>query len=102
MEYDIDLIDICAPDYLLDHCNGEGEYLLAVTVGRNTRVHSVRAALIDEWNGLDPKHGDDGEEADFSAAIANAFRGQHPLARFGNVEDNDGEVYAYFRLTFTD
>lgn len=103
---DLCYIDTCLSCYVLDHCNGDNELLLGVTVNRASRVFEVKNLLHEEVRSLDvDKPGFDYDAA--HAAIDAAFKGAHPLKAWSKTlepsdpDDDTGEsVYSWFRLTW--
>lgn len=102
---EISHIDTCLSCYVLDHCNGDDELLLGVPVSRGSRMFQVRQSLRDEIEALSTdKPGFSYDAA--HAAVAEAFKGVHPLRAFDSrlEPDSDDETaetcYAWFRLSW--
>lgn len=100
-------VDTCLPCYVQDHCNGDDECLLGVPVTGSDRVWHVRQCLeFDAMRGGADSFPDDMSDAAILAAIADAWRGAHPLKAFDSsleraTDDDMGEsCYAWFRFTW--
>jgi hypothetical protein len=106
MAYSLDIahVDTCFPCYMLDHCNGDDEQLIGVAVSRGSRVHHVRAELLDEILACGDKLPEDVTESDIVAAVADCLKSLHPFAAWdSSLEkyDETGEsCYAWFLLTW--
>jgi hypothetical protein len=101
---DITHVDTCLPCYVLDHCNGDDEQLIGVAVSRGSRVHHVRAELLNEILAYGDKVPEGITEADIVAAVTDCLKGLHPFAAWDsslNADDESGEsCYAWFRLSW--
>lgn len=114
-EFSINLIDVCLPDYLCDHCNREGEVLLSISVRNNTTIASAKAMLRDELNNLwddripeeltSEKFANLLEEFMPEGSVRVAQDWKKALQYIDLSEEDDSEechdeCYAYFRLQF--
>ncbi|AEI71124.1 hypothetical protein [EBPR siphovirus 5] len=100
-------VDTCLPCYVQDHCNGESECLVGVPVSRADRVWHVRQCLeFDVSRGASDSFPEDMLDSEIQAAIADAWRGAHPLKAWDRTlerataeSDEMGEsCYSWFRF----
>jgi hypothetical protein len=107
MNISLSLMDVCTPDYLLNHCNGDSEMLLAVAVDGATTLQEVMSELESEFRSDTSGKLPDVTDEMFAAAVAELpAPGTTPESIFDpglelpNDADDCGEsVYAYFRLS---
>ncbi len=109
MSYSVSLrhVDTCLPCYVQDHCNGDDECLVGVPVARRDRVWHVRQCLeFDVLRGASDSFPADMPDDVILAAIADAWRGAHPLKAWDrslepdNSEDMGESCYAWFRFSW--
>lgn len=100
-------VDTCLPCYVQDHCNGETECLVGVPVSKRDRVWHVRQCLeFDIARGASDSFPEDMPDSAILAAIADAWRGAHPLKTWdASLEPDSGEdigeaCYSWFRFTW--
>lgn len=98
-------IDTCLSCYVLDHCNGDNELLLGVSVDRGTRHYQLRAALLDEWHSnCDERVPESVTDDVFRSAVLDCFSSAHPLATFDRGLDystEDSETcFAWFKVSW--
>ncbi len=96
----IHFVDVCLPDYLLDHHNRENERLLAVPAC-GQEENEIFEAIMDELNSCDFGLPDDiSWDAIREAARDVAMGMDLPMAETEG-EDSCGDlVYAYFYITW--
>lgn len=110
MRYTLEIahVDTCLSDYVLDHCNGDDEQLFGVHVDGATRVYTVKSDLASEIRAYGDKLPEEINDEQVAAAIAETFRGAHPLKTFdrrldrASVDDDfSGEIaQAWFRASW--
>lgn len=102
-------VDTCLSCFVLDHCNGETEALVGVSVDGETTYSDLRESLLDEVNWNCDKLPTRYTPKDVAAAVADLFefvsdmemQFDSSLAMPDREDDFDGEsCFAWFRLSW--
>lgn len=106
------LIDICTPDYVLDHCNGETECLIGVSVNPDTKWETLLDDVMHEVNQqekIPEAVTDDMIKASIESDVmhaSNAVGSMTASGVFDNHDEEDPDDYvgsecmAWFRISW--
>jgi hypothetical protein len=105
-------IDICTSDYVLDHCNGDNECLIGVSVGHDTKWESLLDDVMSEvWqqDKIPADVSDDMIKAEIESDVmraSNVVGSMTASGVFDNHDEDDEADYvdsdsmAWFRITW--